>query len=208
MESANFAAEYQRGQKTVKCSDWILIIFLKLNERVERWRFWAMFAVVLFAISLIARADGYRYSLNLFFWRMQNSLKCPQIKFPFSALELRRLFARLWNPGMDKLRDPSKKSHTAFRWKDNQLTVSWFTNTCTADFKGLRRPKLFVDRVQIPQVSKSELALGEEVEVTLKGTGFLTMEPFMGFLIQVQPPSNMNPCCSIVTVVLFAGTRC
>ena len=41
----------------------------------------------------------------------------------------------------------------------------------------------------IPQVSKSELAAGEEVEVTLKGTGFLTMEPFMGFLIQVQPPS-------------------
>ena len=60
----------------------------------------------------------------------------------------------------------------------------------------------------IPQVSKNELAAGEEVEVTLKGTGFLTMEPFMGFLIQVQPPSNMSPCCSIVTIVLFAGSRC
>ena len=50
----------------------------------------------------------------------------------------------------------------------------------------------------IPQVSKNELAAGEEVEVTLKGTGFLTMEPFMGFLIQVQPPSSKQitfPCC-------------
>ena len=60
----------------------------------------------------------------------------------------------------------------------------------------------------IPQVSNNELAAGEQVEVTLKGTGFLTMEPFMGFLIQVQPPSNMNPCYSIVTVMVFAGTRC
>ena len=34
--------------------------------RVERWRFWAMFAVVLLAISLIARAGGYRYSIGLF----------------------------------------------------------------------------------------------------------------------------------------------
>ena len=50
----------------------------------------------------------------------------------------------------------------------------------------------------IPQVSKSELAAGEEVEVTLKGTGFLTMEPFMGFFIQVQPPSNMIPSCPIL----------
>ena len=36
------------------------------------------------------------------------------------------------------------------------------------------------------QVGKSELSAGEDVEVTLKGTGFLTMEPFMGFLLQVQ----------------------
>ena len=36
------------------------------------------------------------------------------------------------------------------------------------------------------QVGKSELSSGEDVEVTLKGTGFLTMEPFMGFLLQVQ----------------------
>merc|ERR1719500_340738 len=36
------------------------------------------------------------------------------------------------------------------------------------------------------QVGKSELSAGEDVEVTLKGTGFLTMEPFMGFLLQVR----------------------
>ena len=36
------------------------------------------------------------------------------------------------------------------------------------------------------QVGKSELSAGEDVEVTLKGTGFLTMEPLMGFLLQVQ----------------------
>ena len=37
------------------------------------------------------------------------------------------------------------------------------------------------------QVAKSELSTGEDVEVSLRGTGFLTMEPFMGFLLQVQP---------------------
>ena len=36
------------------------------------------------------------------------------------------------------------------------------------------------------QVAKSEISAGEDVELTLKGTGFLTMEPFMGFILQVE----------------------
>ena len=42
------------------------------------------------------------------------------------------------------------------------------------------------------QVAKSELSAGEEVEVTLKGTGFLTMEPFMGFLLQVESQNSIQ----------------
>ena len=47
------------------------------------------------------------------------------------------------------------------------------------------------------QVAKSELSSGEDVEVSLRGTGFLTMEPFMGFLLQVQP-NNMSKHQSFV----------
>ena len=47
------------------------------------------------------------------------------------------------------------------------------------------------------QVAKSELSTGEDVEVSLRGTGFLTMEPFMGFLLQVQP-NNMSKHQSFV----------
>ena len=43
------------------------------------------------------------------------------------------------------------------------------------------------------QVGKSELSAGEDVEVTLKGTGFLTMEPLMGFLLQVELKKKLFP---------------
>ena len=53
-----------------------------------------MFALVLLAISLIAWADGYRYSINLFSENAEFALMSSD-KVLFSALELPPLFARL-----------------------------------------------------------------------------------------------------------------
>ena len=89
VESANLAPKSQWRKRLwnvvieswLSFWNWIKDPILWHGQELRR-TFWAMFAEVLLAISLVASADGYRYSINLF-RRMQNSLWCPQIKFSF-----------------------------------------------------------------------------------------------------------------------------